>query len=361
VKRITLEDIGEVRIPDEFAAAIPDPERTRTIGSGHRADEVLRLLSEGWTVIVNSGDYDDLRILVWYLMKFKERLAPGRGPGREARRQRQAEILEKAHRLMILVKGGEMLGIEGQPDLSGLPEWVSWETDSSMPCMVPARRIARILTDMRRSRDGTPIKALGAPILVLPQVYVPFDQTTLNLLDEHLKVEAGDDVLDVGTGTGVLALVAARKGARKVVATDILDKAVENARLNVRRLDLSEVVEVRDAGNLFEPAPEQFDVIIFNPPWIVGEPRTTYDRAIYDPGGSVLSGFMSEVTNHLREGGRIYIIHSEISHSPGDRSLLQRLVEEKGMRISASWDARRRSRVTGSWERVRLLEIRIDH
>jgi methylase of polypeptide subunit release factors len=254
-----------------------------------------------------------------------------------------------------------MLGIEGQPDLSGLSEWVSWETGSSMPCLIPARRIARILTDMRRSREGIPIRALGAPILVLPQVYVPFDQTIVNLLDEHLQVGGSDYVLDMGTGTGVLALVAAKKGARKVVATDILGNAVENARLNVERLGLSDVVEVRDAGDLFEPAPEKFDVIIFNPPWIVGKPRNTYDRAICDPGGSVLSGFMEEANHHLREGGRIYIIHSGISHSPGERSLLQRLVEERGMRISASWDARRRSRVTGSWERVRLLEIRIDH
>jgi methylase of polypeptide subunit release factors len=245
--------------------------------------------------------------------------------------------------------------------MEGLEEWVLWPARDDKTFLVPMRRLTRILTDMKRSSEGMVIKALGAKISVLPHVYVPFDQSVVNLLSDNLRLKAGDSVLDVGTGTGVLAFVAARKGAKTVVATDVLENAVRSARLNASRLGLDEIVDVKDTGDLFEPVGDsRFDVIIFNPPWILGKAKSVYDRAIYDPGQGVVVEFARQARSFLTEGGRIYLFYSDASESTGQGSMsrLEKTLEENGLKISQDWQTSRRSRVLGAREVVHLFEIK---
>ncbi|MET9872592.1 methyltransferase, partial [Streptomyces sp. NPDC006386] len=100
--------------------------------------------------------------------------------------------------------------------------------------------------------------------LVLPGVYAPQEDTELlagALSDEPLP--PGAEVLDVGTGTGALALEAARRGFR-VTAVDVSWSAVWAARLNARLAGLP--IRIRH-GNLFEPVRgESYDLVLANPP-----------------------------------------------------------------------------------------------
>src|SRR5689334_4473153 len=102
--------------------------------------------------------------------------------------------------------------------------------------------------------------------LVTPGVYAPQDDT--NLLAGALSEEPlhpGADVLDVGTGTGALALQAARRGTR-VTAVDLSWRAVCTARVNSWLSGLP--LHVRQ-GNLFAPVRGQlFDLILSNPPYV---------------------------------------------------------------------------------------------
>jgi release factor glutamine methyltransferase len=85
-------------------------------------------------------------------------------------------------------------------------------------------------------------------------------------------------VLDMGTGSGVCALTAARR-ARRVVAVDVSPAAVRCARINVLLNRLEERVDVRE-GDLFAPlAGERFDLVLFNPPFLVGVPKDHRDAA----------------------------------------------------------------------------------
>ena len=85
-------------------------------------------------------------------------------------------------------------------------------------------------------------------------------------------------VLDMGTGSGVCALAAAARGAR-VVAVDVSPAAVRCARLNALLNDLAERVDVRE-GDLFAPVgPERFDLVLFNPPFLIGAPKDHRDAA----------------------------------------------------------------------------------
>ncbi|MGW7257238.1 HemK2/MTQ2 family protein methyltransferase [Streptomyces sp. NPDC054834] len=153
--------------------------------------------------------------------------------------------------------------------------------------------------------------------LVFPGVYAPQDDT--ELLAEALSeepLEAGARVLDVGTGSGALALVAARRGA-EVTAVDVSRRAVWTARLNAWLARLP--VRIR-RGNLFGPVRgRSFDVILANPPYVPSpdarpEPRGR-SRA-WDAGHDgrlILDRVCRDAPALLCPGGVLLIVHSALS------------------------------------------------
>jgi HemK-related putative methylase len=121
----------------------------------------------------------------------------------------------------------------------------------------------------------------GLPFLVMPSVFNPKVPRTGEFLASVLDAKAvGRDfnVLDMGTGSGVCAVFAAKHAAR-VVAVDINPAAVRCAAINMLLNHVEDKVEVRQ-GDLFASVPgEQFDLILFNPPFLRGTPRDDRDRA----------------------------------------------------------------------------------
>jgi ribosomal protein L11 methyltransferase len=83
----------------------------------------------------------------------------------------------------------------------------------------------------------------------------------IQALEERLK-KGGRTVLDVGTGSGILSIVAAKLGVKEVWGLDIDGVAVENARENVKKNDVSGIVKIRKGsiGDLHK----KFDVIVAN-------------------------------------------------------------------------------------------------
>jgi methylase of polypeptide subunit release factors len=271
-----------------------------------------------------------------------------------------AERRQKLHRLLLLARGDGLVDVQDPPDTTGLQEWLQRPTGDEL-FLIPVRRLQRILTDMRRAREGIFIDILGDTITILPHVYVPADQSVPAMFAEYRHLMEGNRVLDMGTGTGVLALLAVRLGAARVIATDSNPSAVANARLNIERLDLADKVEIRGPADLFEPVQgELFDVILFNAPWIQGKPQTLYDTANYDPGYRVLDGFLHGASEHLAPGGAILLQYSDVSQRKGEDSIthLEKTVKANGLWIAARQSVARVSRVLGAKERVFLFEIR---
>ncbi|MFF7640532.1 HemK2/MTQ2 family protein methyltransferase [Streptomyces canus] len=162
------------------------------------------------------------------------------------------------------------------------------------------------------------VRSLNPP-LVLPGVYCPQEDTALlaGALSEE-PLPPGADVLDVGTGTGALALQAARRGSR-VTAVDVSWRAVCTTRANAWLTGAS--VSVR-RGNLFHPVRgRSFDLILSNPPYVPaptgGRPPRGRARA-WDAGHNgrfVLDRVCREAPALLRPGGVLLIVHSELSDS----------------------------------------------
>lgn len=138
-----------------------------------------------------------------------------------------------------------------------------------------------------------------------PQVYRPSDDSRLLL--ESVRLGRGERFLEVGTGTGLVALHAARLGP--TVATDANEAAVRLARANARRNRLPlQVVRTNLAAGIRGP----FEVVAFNPPYLEGRPRDELDRAWAggNEGSEISLRFLGDLPRVLGAEGRAYLLLS---------------------------------------------------
>jgi len=158
----------------------------------------------------------------------------------------------------------------------------------------------------------------GMTLTVFPRVY-PGGLDT-ELLCEVMQIAAGDHVVEIGTGTGAVALKAARAGAARVVGVDLNPDAVRNAEANRQRLGLNSV-EFRE-GPLFEPvAGETFDVIAINPPYTNKKPANKTEICFWDEDNQLTKAFFANYAQYLNPGGRVYFSWADFA----DPTLLPRL------------------------------------
>jgi len=138
----------------------------------------------------------------------------------------------------------------------------------------------------------------------------------------------GKRVIDVGTGSGILALAAARAGAESVLATDINPNAALTAAENARANGMGDRVTAV-CSNLFaafSPRP-LFDVILSSPPKHAGEPRDLADRGWHaGPKYRDIAALFEQARERLKPGGSLYVMVS----SDSDLNLFATLIERAG-------------------------------
>lgn len=175
-------------------------------------------------------------------------------------------------------------------------------------------------------------KAAGFRLSVRPTVFHP----KLFITSEYFagfigKLDlAGKRVADVGTGSGILALAAARAGASHVVAIDINPNAAEAAGENARLNGLGERVTAVCSNLMSGLAPRPtFDVILSSPPSFPGEPKDVADRAWHaGPEYRDIAKLFEQARERLLPGGRMYVLLS----SDSDLHLLGRLIAKAGFK-----------------------------
>jgi HemK-related putative methylase len=166
------------------------------------------------------------------------------------------------------------------------------------------------LTGKDRYDDFRMERVHGMPIVVTPSVLNPkltrSGEFFASRIDAQL-VSHDSEVLDMGTGSGVCALFAARY-ARRVVAVDINAAAVRCTGINALLNHLEHKIDVRH-GDLFGPvAAERFDLILFNPPFLRGTPRDDRDRAWRS--SDIAERFAASLGHHLKPGGSALVLLS---------------------------------------------------
>jgi HemK-related putative methylase len=168
-------------------------------------------------------------------------------------------------------------------------------------------------------------------IVVLPQVLNPvvfrsgaFLARTVVASSWAAPSGPAPRALDMGTGSGIGAVFAARRGYR-VVGVDLNPEAVRCARVNALLNGLEDRIEVR-AGDLFGPVlGERFDLVLFNPPFFRGRPAGLFDLAWR--GVDVLERFAAGLPDCLAPGGRALILLS----TDGDADGMLRALETAGL------------------------------
>ncbi|MCK5512699.1 MAG: tRNA (adenine(22)-N(1))-methyltransferase TrmK [Thermodesulfovibrionia bacterium] len=157
------------------------------------------------------------------------------------------------------------------------------------------------------------VQVLGKTYKVSQDVLNPRYSYTSELMAKHINVAPEDEVLDMGTGAGILAITAGNR-ARRVIAVDINFKAVQFASKNVSAHHLSHVVFILQ-GDLFSSLNpgHKFSVILFTPPYMEGIPKTIFDHALYDPDKKLARRFFREAKRYLKPEGYVQMVYSSVA------------------------------------------------
>lgn len=188
----------------------------------------------------------------------------------------------------------------------------------------------------------------------------PDDTTSLRRLIVDDRIVAGRKVLEIGTGTGLIAIFCQQHDASLVVATDINPAAVANARYNAAMLDAELNLEVRqvpveDPGAFSAiAAGETFDLILSNPPWEEGLVQQPADHAFYDPRFALMDSILDGLPRHLNPGGRCLLAYG---HLPAVRRLIEQ-AESRGYRLQVL-DDRDLDTLSTNFLPGMLIEIRL--
>jgi len=270
--------------------------------------------------------------------------APGRGRDlgarhRQERRQRRLEH-DLLSRLVVPIEPGPRVALSHAPEVAeALTEALG--PLPPLPGLLPLRDLLGMIGAHEWRRRGVDVPALGARIHPWYGVFAPVRGEHVDLVAEaaHRWPPAGKRALDVGTGTGVLALVLARAGA-DVTASDLSPAALACAAENAGRLGLSARVHPVEA-DLFPPGDQRFDLVVCNPPWLPGDAATPLERAIYDPDGAFLRRFLAGLAPRLAPGGEAWLVLSDLA----ERLTLRRegevdaLVAAAGLSVAGGLEA----------------------
>ena len=210
---------------------------------------------------------------------------------------------------------------------------------------------------------GIEIPAIGGRIHPHYGVFAPVRREYVDLVATAplpALCSSSSAAFDIGTGTGVLAAVLARRGIMRVIATDQDPRALACARDNLDRLGLAEQVEVVQA-DLFPEG--QASLVVCNPPWIPARPSSPIERGIYDPESSMLHGFLTTLPAHLEPKGEGWLILSDLAEHLGlrPRSELLAAFDAAGLKVVDRIDTRpnhpKASDVTDPLHAARAAEV----
>ena len=245
--------------------------------------------------------------------------------------------------LLIPMAGDYTVLLSRAPDLQrafidayGMPG----KDGHSGDAVVSMRELLGIVGAHEWRKKGVMVAALGEHIHPHYGVFAPVRSEYVDLVaTTPLPVSTTSTgkaplalAFDIGTGTGVLAAVLARRGITRVLATDIDPRAVTCASDNMRRLKLASKVQIVEA-NLFPEG--RAPLVVCNPPWIPARPSAPIEGAIYDPDSVMLRGYLAGLAEHLTVDGEGWLILSDIAEHLGlrTREALLDMIAAGGLRV----------------------------
>lgn len=204
---------------------------------------------------------------------------------------------------------------------------------SQLPRM--ARRRLELLVRSQSEVFPYRVRVCGVDVIIHRGVFSPKYFESTEIFSERFPYKRGDQLLEMGCGCGITSILAAMRGATRVLAVDISSRAVKSARANAFLHHVEEVVEVRKS-DLFSSVPTdaKFSTIYWNPPWVFAREElesfgSVLDRSVVDFGYRSTAGFLAGCSRFLTKHGRVLFGFASF----GDVALFLRLAKQTGYRV----------------------------
>lgn len=295
----------------------PPPARVVVADDSMTADSAYRLARDG-TALLWRGDFQNARQLLQALARRADR-KPIKSSATPAEafhlhRMTQAQRARMLGMLLLPLDGDYAIPLRRSPDVrqACIEAYGPGEASS----VVSLRELLGLIGAHEWRKKGVAIPALEDCIHPHYGVFSPVRGEYVGLVAEA-PLPSLELAFDIGTGTGVLAAVLARRGVVRVIATDQDARALACARENLDRLGLAGQVEVVQA-DLFPEG--RAPLVVCNPPWVPARANAPIEHAIYDPESRMLRGFVGGLAAHLSPGGEGWLVLSDLAEHLGLRT-----------------------------------------
>ena len=217
-----------------------------------------------------------------------------------AQRQAQARRARLLGLLLLPFDADHGLPLRRAPDVRAAALAAHGPVDA--PYVASLRELLGLIGAWQWREKGVPVPALAASIHPHHGVFAPVRGEYVDLVAKARLPAAAKPagVFDIGTGTGVLAAVLARRKLR-VTATDVSPAALACAADNLARLGLADRVTLQQA-DMFPRG--KAGIVVCNPPWLPAQPGSLLDAAIFDPDSRMLRAYLAGLARHLAPQGR---------------------------------------------------------
>ena len=303
----------------------PPPARIVTVDDQTTANKAYRLACEG-TSMLWRGDFHNARQLLQALTRRIER-SEQRKASKAAQfgkpvsdtavianlfhQQRlvQAQRARVLSRLLLELDAGYVSRLRRAPEFSAACTAAFGELGES--CLMSFRDLQGALGAAQWREKGVPISALDISIFPHYGVFAPTRHEYVQLLLDAPLPAVHDLAFDIGTGTGLLAIILAQRGVKQVVATDLNPRALACAADNLQRLELVSIA--LQQADLFPTQQPLANLIVCNPPWLPAKPSSPLEYAVYDAKSAMLRGFLQNAGKHLAPQGEVWLILSDLA------------------------------------------------
>lgn len=333
-------DTREARWRSESGS--PPPKRVVIADDRMTADTAYRMACEG-TAMLWRGDFQNARQLLQAMARRADR--PPRKPrpapaspkdAFNLHRQAQSQRARTLGMLLLQFQEDHTLRLRRAPDVQQACEEAYGPAAERY--VASLRELLGLIGAHEWRKKGIEISALGARIHPHYGVFSPVRSEYVGLV-AAAPLPSTELAFDIGTGTGVLAAVLARRGVTRVVATEQDPRALACARDNIARLGLSARVEVVET-DLFPAG--RAPLVICNPPWVPARPSSPIEHAVYDPDSRMLHAYLDGLCAHLTPGGEGWLVLSDLAEHLGLRSRDELLAafDKAGLSVVARTDVK---------------------